>query len=170
MIQSTYCWPSGQQWHVMSHSSWMGRSHWLWLQTMQLVHKRRNQKQHPSWVSTPECTNERDVHEDDKVWHSVCCIKESVTHFCPVGCQNDYLWAVRSNCDSEQVHGHKHSSHHADQDEMTRIAIDSLALLYKMRKDKLVLLAISRTLLVSIVAKVHWVTKQRPKSRIYCHF
>lgn len=25
----TYCWPSGQQLHVMSHSSWTGRSHWL---------------------------------------------------------------------------------------------------------------------------------------------
>lgn len=51
--QSTYSWPSGRLWRAMSHSSWTGRSHWLWLQTMLLVHKRKNQKQLPSLRSRP---------------------------------------------------------------------------------------------------------------------
>jgi len=41
------------------------------------------------------------------------------------------LGAVCSDCDSEEVHGHKHSHHHADQNEVTRVAMASHALLRK---------------------------------------
>lgn len=48
---------------------------------------------------------------------------------------SSYLWAVMSNGDSEQVHGHTHSCHHADQDEMARVAVHFRALLHKRSKN-----------------------------------
>lgn len=68
----------------------------------------------------------------------------SVIQLCSmVGVRVWYLWAVRSDCDSEQVHGHKHSCHHPDQDKVAGISINSHALLYKTKKhiNILVLLA-----------------------------
>lgn len=42
-----------------------------------------------------------------------------------------YLGAVGADGDSEQVHGHKHPSHHADQDGVTGVPVESHSLLHK---------------------------------------
>lgn len=42
-----------------------------------------------------------------------------------------YLRAAGRDGDSEQVHGHGHSRHHADEDEMARAAVDPQAVLFR---------------------------------------
>lgn len=60
-----------------------------------------------------------------EVWHLLCSVNRSQELMCLC-----YLWAVRSNGESEQVHGHKHSCHHADQDEVAGITIEPHSLLH----------------------------------------
>lgn len=42
-----------------------------------------------------------------------------------------YLRAVRGHGDSEQEHGHVHPGHHADEQEVPRVAVDFKALLFR---------------------------------------
>lgn len=114
---STYCWPSRPRWHVTFRSSWKEHSHWLWLQTRLLVHKRKNQKQLLRRESTPGGTQgtRTDVYLQRRASEVLGLIR--------------YLWAVSSDCDSEQVHGGIHARHHADQDKVARIAVNLPAML-----------------------------------------
>lgn len=46
-----------------------------------------------------------------------------------------YLRAGGGHGDSEQEHGHVHSGHHADEQEVSRVSVDFNALLFKVRGD-----------------------------------
>lgn len=46
-----------------------------------------------------------------------------------------YFGDVRSDCDSEQVHGRVHSRHHEKKNEVARVAVDLHAMLFKNNKQ-----------------------------------